>query len=145
MKKAQSDGWSFTDEQLAAMDEEMDEASEDFLSEDYLQHLKHVVDQDPAMKPAYMAWLKLSQLAHPTIESARPYYEKSPGEPGYDLHMEPLHPADSVESRMAHSIMFGLAGYSSIAGLNDHFLAPLEEFAGRWAALAKGKGAGMAP
>jgi hypothetical protein len=97
------------------------------------------------MKPAYMAWLKLSHLAHPTIESARPYYEKMSSEPGYDLHMEPLHPADSVESRMAHSVMFGLAGYSSIAGLNDHFLDPLDGIADRWAALVKGKGQGMAP
>jgi hypothetical protein len=139
MKKAQSDGWSFTDEQLAAMNEEMDEASEDFVSEDYLQHLKHVVEQDQAMKPAYMAWLKLSQVAHPTIESARPYYEKMSSDPGYDLYMEPLHPADSVESRMAHSVMFGLAGYSSIAGLDEHFLDPLDRIATRWAALVKGR------
>ncbi|WP_426298184.1 hypothetical protein [Arthrobacter sp. R-11] len=142
MKKAQSDDWSFRDEQSAAMDEELHEASEAFVSEDYLQQLKHVVDQDPAMKSAYLTWLKLSQLAHPTIDSARPYYEKMSREPGYDLYMEPLQPAASVESGMAHSVMFGLAGSSSIAELDGHFLDPLDRTAIRWAALAKGRDKG---
>lgn len=96
----------------------------------------HVVDQDPALESSYIAWLKLSQLTHPTIESARPYYQKMLSDPGYDLHMEPLHPADSVESRMAHR-MLGLAGYASVAGLNDYFLDPLDRIAARWAALVK--------
>ncbi|MCC3278162.1 hypothetical protein LJ754_03175 [Arthrobacter sp. zg-Y40] len=143
MKKAQSDSWSFTDEQLATMDAEVDEASQDFQSLDNLQHLKHVVDQDPALKASYMAWLKLSQLSHPTIESARPYYEKMSSDPGYELHMEPLHPADSVESRMAHAVMLGLVGYASIAGLNDHFLDAVGRLAARWTALVKGDELGV--
>lgn len=91
------------------------------------------------MKPAYMAWLNFSQLAHPTIESARPtLLRDDASDPGYDLYMEPLHSADSVESRMAHGVMFELAGYSSIAGLDDYFLESLDRIATRWAALVKG-------
>ncbi|HEX9228519.1 MAG TPA: DUF5677 domain-containing protein [Arthrobacter sp.] len=139
MRESQSEGWSYTDEEIAALEELQAESSTDFRSLDTFRNLRNFVLAHPEqLKPAYQAWLLETQRSHPTLTSARPYYTLDHIRDGYVLDHEPDGVDHEIGGQVCAAALFGVSAYAEATKTAGYFEEPLGALNSRYVEIIKG-------
>ncbi|WP_284990465.1 hypothetical protein [Arthrobacter sp. efr-133-TYG-120] len=136
MRESQSGAWTYTDEEIAALEALQLQSSKESSSLDTQIHIRNFVDKHPAkLMPVYQAWLLETQRSHPTLSSARPYYTIEDIEAGYILDHEPDEVNHQIGSKVCAAALFGVSSYAEATKTSGHFEEPLGILNGRYVEL----------
>lgn len=126
LQAAQTDSWRF-DAQLAdALQGHAAEASEEYLTLSNLTRLRAIVDSNQErLGSLYMAWLYETQESHPSLMTARHYFQADDTRTTYSLLKESRF-ASAAALKSCFALVGAMDGYASIAGLSQYIDAPLE-------------------
>jgi hypothetical protein len=139
MRESQSAAWSYTDEEIAALEALQMESSKESLTLDTQSSMRNFVGKHPAkLKPVYQAWLLETQRSHPTLSSARPYYTIEDIEAGYILDHEPDEVNHQISGQVCAAALFGVSSYAEATKTSGHFEEPLGILNGRYVELIQG-------
>lgn len=129
-------GWPLTEDQIRQIRDLQDEAGLDFISLDRLAHITNVAKADPGQfAQLYQVWLSETQETHPSLQSSANYRQQSDDDLTWTLHVEPKPHQRRYDVLIPSLLWIGLGGYARVAGLEEHFAAPIEDIGGRMEAL----------
>jgi hypothetical protein len=127
MLAAQHDGWRFDAAMVDQLQQYADAATDDFKSVETNTHLKNAMENSPVeikdrLKSMYLAWLTYTAASHPSIDSAEPYIDKTPGSQYMALlSVARPRPARDCAAVSILALIGAAYGYSRVTGLEAHF------------------------
>lgn len=138
MRESQSAAWTYSEEEIAALEALQQEAGEESSSLDNQVHIRNFVNKHPErLMPIYQAWLLETQRSHPTLSSARPYYTIEDLEAGYTLDLEPDEVDHQIGGQVCAAALFGVSSYAEATKTSEHFEAPLDALTERYVGLVR--------
>ncbi|MCC3294798.1 DUF5677 domain-containing protein [Arthrobacter sp. zg-Y411] len=125
LQKAQTENWRFSAELADSLQQHAAEASEDYASLSNLTALRAIVDANKErLGSLYMAWLMDTQESHPSLLTARHYFETYESHHGYKLHNQSRFKSAAV-LKACYALVGAIDGYAKVVGLSTYFDAPL--------------------
>lgn len=133
LQAAQTDSWRFDAELANALQGHAAEASQDYLTLNNLTRLRAIVDSNQErLGNLYMAWLYDTQESHPSLMTARHYFQADDNRTTYSLLNESRF-GSAAALKSCFALVGAIDGYSKIAGLSAHLDAQLESIIQRLA------------
>ena len=135
LQGAQTDNWKFSTELANALEDHAAEASDEYKSVGTLTTLRSIVNEYPdKLGSLYVAWLFDTQESHPSILTARHYFESDDLRGAYRL-LEQSRFQSSVGLKSCYALVGAVDGYAKLVGLSAHVEGPLETIGHRLVAL----------
>lgn len=133
LRGAQTEDWEFSPELANSLEEHSAEASDEYKSKSHLTALRTIVEADQdRLGSLYMAWLFDTQDSHPSLITARHYFEAAKSGEGYSLLTQSKFDS-AIAIKCCYSLIAAIDGYAEISGLGSYYDAPLRSIVQRFA------------